>query len=184
MSALAAAVEDTNNSITYSSGTKSQPQAVVRVGVGCLITSNDQPGCILMGKRIGNHGGGKYAAPGGHLELGETWQQCAHRETQEETNLNLPEESFRLVHVTNDANMNGDPNKHYITIFMNAVIPSDSQRVQEIINCESHKCEGWEWIPWTQVVQWAATVPDKLFEPMIHLASELDVESCKQLNLV
>jgi ADP-ribose pyrophosphatase YjhB (NUDIX family) len=76
----------------------SSVQAVVRVGVGVLVTSKLHPGCLLLGRRKGSHGAGRMAAPGGHLELGEEWKDCASREVKEETNLTL--ENIRLVHVT------------------------------------------------------------------------------------
>jgi 8-oxo-dGTP diphosphatase len=71
---------------------------VVRVGVGCFITSPTFPRSVLLGQRKGSHGAGKFAVPGGHLELGETWQQCAIREVAEETNLTI--NNVNLLHVT------------------------------------------------------------------------------------
>ena len=72
--------------------------AVVRVGVGCMIRSSAHPGCVLFGRRKGSHGAGTLALPGGHLEMDETWEECAIREVKEETNLTI--ENVKLVHVT------------------------------------------------------------------------------------
>ena len=41
----------------------------VRVGVGCLIESADFPGYCILGRRLGSHGAGLLALPGGHLEV-------------------------------------------------------------------------------------------------------------------
>ena len=41
----------------------------VRVGVGCLIESVDFPGYCILGRRLGSHGAGQFALPGGHLEV-------------------------------------------------------------------------------------------------------------------
>lgn len=71
---------------------------VVRVGCGCLVQSVLQPGRVLLGRRLGSHGAGKFALPGGHLEMGESWEDCLGREVKEETNLDVGE--FKLVHVT------------------------------------------------------------------------------------
>lgn len=72
--------------------------AIVRVGVGVIVTNNLFPKCVLVGVRKGVHGSGKLSAPGGHLELFETWESCAIREVKEETNLDI--ENVRFINVT------------------------------------------------------------------------------------
>ena len=53
-----------------------------------------------------------WACPGGHLEFGESVEECASRELLEETGLTT---SLRLGPWVNDV-MEGD--KHYITLFV------------------------------------------------------------------
>ena len=46
------------------------PPPVVRVGVACIVRNPADNGhSILIGKRKGSHGQGKWAFPGGHLEV-------------------------------------------------------------------------------------------------------------------
>lgn len=52
-------------------------------------------------------------------QIGESFEQCAIREAKEETNLDI--ENMKLFHVTNNPNMDNDPQKHYITIFMKVI---------------------------------------------------------------
>jgi 8-oxo-dGTP diphosphatase len=111
---------------------------VPRVGVGVLLVKNGDE--ILVGKRKGSHGSGFYALPGGHLEFGETWEQCAVREAEEETGIRLKESSVTFATVNN--NVMTEENKHYITIFMRADVPPETQGA----NMEPHKCETWLWV--------------------------------------
>jgi len=58
----------------------------VRVGVGVFVYT--EQGYVLL-KRQGSHGAGQWSLPGGHLEFGETVEQCAVRETREELGIEL-----------------------------------------------------------------------------------------------
>jgi 8-oxo-dGTP diphosphatase len=82
-----------------------------RVGVAVFVIKDDH---ILIGKRIGSHGAGTLQLPGGHLEFGEEWIECARREVLEETGLDVSACKMSFFHATNDV----FENKHYITIFM------------------------------------------------------------------
>lgn len=54
-------------------------------GVG-VVVENEQ-GQILMKKRKDSHGKNEWALPGGKIDFGETFEECALRELKEETNL-------------------------------------------------------------------------------------------------
>ncbi len=55
----------------------------VRVGVGVLIVDPARPHSVFCGVRKGSHGAGCLALPGGHLEMYESWSECAMREVME-----------------------------------------------------------------------------------------------------
>jgi len=82
-----------------------------KVGVAIIITHNDQ---VLLMKRKGLHGHGTWSTPGGHLEFGETPEQGAAREAEEEVGLDVVDMRFRAV--TND--VFEETEKHYISIWM------------------------------------------------------------------
>ncbi|KAK0123365.1 hypothetical protein ONS96_010357 [Cadophora gregata f. sp. sojae] len=123
------------------------PQVRVGVGVFILESSSESPSnpSFLIGKRIGSHGAGTYALPGGHLEFGETPEECAAREVLEETGLKISNIKFSTA--TNDV-MEKDE-KHYITLFVVGV-RDDVSQVPEVL--EKEKCEGWEWLRWEELV--------------------------------
>ncbi|RLN48963.1 hypothetical protein BBJ29_009011 [Phytophthora kernoviae] len=131
-------------------------KTVVRVGVGVLLMSKKHPNCVLIGQRKGSHGEGKFALPGGHLEMYESWEECAIREVKEETDLDLTRAKFATV--TNDPME--DEGKHYITILMQAVVDDE----QAVKNMEPNKCEGWSWVPWTDLRS-----RDDMFTPLLHV---------------
>lgn len=111
----------------------------VKVGVGAWIFN--QKGQVLLGKRLSKHGTGTWAPPGGHLEFGETPEQCASRELFEETGLKIPSVKFEYFALTNDIFTNEE--KHYVTIHCRAKY--DDSIANFIDVKEKDKCETWEW---------------------------------------
>ena len=112
-----------------------------------------QGSSVLLGKRRGSAGAGTWATPGGHLEFGESWAQCARREVLEETGLTLTDVRLGTV-----LNVVDEPTGyHYVTIFMVATTdPADA----EPVNTEPEKCEGWHWC------DWSADLPAPLFKTL------------------
>ena len=82
-----------------------------QVGTAIIITKDDK---VLLIKRNGPHGHGTWATPGGHLDFGETPEQCAAREAKEEVGLDVVDIRFRAL--TND--VFESTGRHYITIWM------------------------------------------------------------------
>lgn len=112
-----------------------------KVGVGVMIWKD---GKVLMGKRKSAHGEGEYAWPGGHLEYNETIEECAKRETMEETGMEI--KNVRFLRVVN-GRVYG---KHYVDVGMIADWKSGEPQLRE-----PEKCESWDWYD-----------PKKLPEPL------------------
>lgn len=111
------------------------------VGVGILLVDEIDPDNIrvLLGRRKGAHGEGRYAGPGGHLENGESFENAALRELEEECGPSLLTAAPRFLCVTN---LRAYLPKHYGDIGM--VVRYHGGTVK---NMEPDKCEGWEWFP-------------------------------------
>jgi len=121
-----------------------------KVGVAVIIIKN---GKVLMHKRKNSHGDGTWSLPGGHLEFNESLEECAQRETFEETGMKI--KNIRFADITND--IFEKEKKHYITIFMIA----DRESGEPIVK-EPKKCECWEWHDWNNL-------PKPLFLPIENL---------------
>lgn len=94
------------------------------VGVAALVKKD---GKILFGKRVGEHGNDTWSVPGGYLEFGETFEQCAIRETMEETGVKIVDPKF----IAAINNIFDNESHHSITIFMTASYKSNEPKVIE-----------------------------------------------------
>lgn len=83
------------------------------VGVGCIV---ERDGKLLLMRRHGSHGHRTWSTPGGYLESGESFEDCAARETLEETGLVVTDISY--FGVTND--IFPEEKRHFVTIWMRA----------------------------------------------------------------
>ncbi|MDD2907352.1 MAG: NUDIX domain-containing protein [Candidatus Gracilibacteria bacterium] len=105
----------------------------VRVGIGVFVIKDDK---ILLGYRTNTHGGGNWGLTGGHLEFMESFEDCAIRETLEETNIKIKD--VKVLGITND--FFTDKNKHYVSIFLKGNYESGDLKIME-----PDKFEKWEW---------------------------------------
>jgi 8-oxo-dGTP diphosphatase len=103
-----------------------------KVGVGVLVLKD---GKILMTQRKGSHGAGEYAYPGGHLEFGESFEECARREVREEAGVEI--DNIKFLRVANVTKYQG---RHYIDIALSATWKSGEPQV-----LEPEKATSWQW---------------------------------------
>ncbi|MFV2009380.1 MULTISPECIES: nucleotide triphosphate diphosphatase NUDT15 [unclassified Micromonospora] len=127
-----------------------------RVGVAAFVLSE---GRFLMGFRKGAHGAGTWSLPGGHLEHGESFEQTARREVEEETGVEIT--NVRFGAVTNDV---FDAARHYVTIWMISDHLRGSPQVREP--------DKFVDLRWTA----PPTMPDPLFLPMRNLLDHHDFD--------
>ncbi len=118
-----------------------------KVGLGVMVIKE---GKILLGKRKNSHGEGAWSYPGGHLEYGESWEECAKREVSEETGIEI--NNLRFATATND--IFEKEQRHYVTIFILA-----DHSGGEVKLMEPDKCEQWQWFEWEKL-------PSPLFVPI------------------
>ena len=111
-----------------------------KVGIGVIVVKD---GKVLIGRRISGNHAGTWCFPGGHLEYGETFEDCAMRETMEESGIKIKNVKFATI--TND--YEPDYDHHYITVFM--ISDYDSGNLIP----EEGKMDDWKWIEWNDFPQ-------------------------------
>jgi len=122
-------------------------EKIPRIGVGVIITRDNK---VLLGKRKNAHGEGTWCPPGGHLEFMETIEDCARRETSEETGVEIT----NIVKPVFTEDFFKKENTHYITILVTAEWKSNEPQI-----LEPEKCEKWDWFSWDNL-------PSPMFLPM------------------
>lgn len=132
-----------------------------KVGVGVAVIKE---GKLLLSRRLKSHGAGDWCFPGGHLEFGETVEECAARELIEETgitalNVELGPWVSNVI----------DGDKHYITLF--AIVRHFEGSPQ---NREPNKHGDWQWFS-------CNSLPSPLFPPINSLLKLRDFQDL--LNL-
>lgn len=105
---------------------------IPRVGVAIVVFYESK---ILLGKRKGSFAAGEWCCPGGHLEFGESVEDCMRRELAEETGLEVL--SYELGPWMSTV---FDEERHYITLY---TFVHTFEGIPQL--CEPDKCEGWQW---------------------------------------
>jgi len=110
----------------------------VHVGVQAIVL--DKTGqSVLLGKRLNVFGHGEWSLPGGHLEVGESIEECAVRELREETMLQTGIEAMQVKCLASTIGSNG---AHHIQIGVLA----EKWRGKPKIG-EPHKCSEIKFFP-------------------------------------
>lgn len=116
------------------------------VGVGVFVWRD---GKFLMGQRDGSHGAKSWSVPGGWLEFGESFEDCAVREVLEETGVKI--KNIKLVAITN--NIFKKEKVHSITVWLESSwVDGEPQLL------EPHKFKNQEWYDFH-------SLPEPLFAP-------------------
>jgi 8-oxo-dGTP diphosphatase len=90
-----------------------------KIGIGCGVMIL-KDGKVLLGKRNDDSekadselcGEGTWTMPGGKINFGESFEQAAIREAEEETGLKINKDKIKVISLTNDI----AENAHFVTI--------------------------------------------------------------------
>src|SRR5579885_2340619 len=121
-----------------------------QVSVGVITTQHQQ---LLPVRRSSAPGKDLWSPPGGHLEYGESPQQCAIRQARERAGVTITNPVFRAM--TN--NVFEEDHQHSLTVWMEGTYVSAEPPL--------HVLRTWPaigWFPW-------AALPEPLFSPFEHL---------------
>lgn len=119
----------------------------IGVGIGVMVFKGNK---VLLAKRKNSLGSGEYCWPGGHMEYGESFEECARREVREETGMEIKNIRFlRLLNLKHFAP------KHFVDIELMADWEDGEPQL-----LEPDKFEPWNWYD-------LENLPEPLFYPQI-----------------
>ncbi|XP_019176279.1 PREDICTED: nudix hydrolase 1-like isoform X1 [Ipomoea nil] len=125
----------------------SSPPPVQKIAVAVFLLNGNK---VLLRRRISSSGNNSFALPGGELEFGESFEECAVREVKEETGLDI--ETTEIYTVVNNVIAE---NVQVVCILLRAILVDPAQVLQ---NLEPEESGGWEWYDWNEL-------PKPLFGP-------------------
>ena len=123
-----------------------------RVGVGVVFVRH---GRVFLARRRGALGGGTWGSAGGHLERGESLEDCARREAREEFDLAVTE--LRFLCVSNIIAYG----RHYVDVEFLGEIGDQEPRLME-----PDAFEGSGWFP-------LSSLPAPMFQAMAYAMDSL-----------
>ncbi|MFK8004817.1 MAG: NUDIX hydrolase [Saprospiraceae bacterium] len=106
------------------------------VGIGIII--QNAKGEILVGKRKGSHSP-FYSIPGGHLEMGESFEEGIKKEVLEETGLII--KNPVVIGITNNLRTFETTGIHHVSVNLFTDKFEGTPKVME-----PEKCEKWFWV--------------------------------------
>lgn len=116
---------------------------MTRPGVGVAVVVL-RDGKFLMQQRKGSHGAGTWSVPGGWMELGESFDEAAVREVDEETGMKIKNLGF--VALTNNIML--EEGIHSLSVWMKADWAADEPTIME-----PEKCTDQQWVDFDSLPQ-------------------------------
>lgn len=119
----------------------------VTVDIVLFSTKGQMPNVLLI-QRKNDPFKGRWAIPGGFIEMDETLKQSATRELKEETGVNISEEKLKQLYTFGDPNR--DPRHRTITVVYLAIVDPDDVKLRAASDASDTK-----WFPCDDLPQLA-----------------------------